>query len=349
MTYFNPEPKKRREDFFDMEDEWERLDSSLSKGKMVLVTGLRRYGKTSLMLTYLNETGKRYVYIDCKFLPPAVSLRSFTSLLEAGLSNVGWGRRLLEKVSLEQVSLGGFELKFRNKEKEDLLRALRALEGGILVIDEAQALRNSAYRFDSLLAYIFDNLDIKLVISGSEVGLLYRFLKVDDPSAPLYGRAFSEIRIKPLPRDRAREFLAEGFEQEGVSVDEGVLEEAVENLDGVIGWLTYFGYYYVTGEHDAKRIYESASKLAVEELKGALKLYGEGEPRYREALKIVATLRSASWSEIKRGIGARLGEVTDSKLSNILKNLKDSGFIVKDEKGYSISDPVLARGILSYL
>ncbi|BBE42792.1 hypothetical protein NAS2_1405 [Conexivisphaera calida] len=316
---------------------------------MVVVTGLRRYGKTSLMLTYLNETGKRYVYVDCKFLPPAVSLKSFMSLLEAGLSNVDWGRRLLGKVSLAEVSLGGFGLKFKNKEEENLLRTIKALEGSVLVVDEAQALRNSAYRFDSLLAYIFDNLDIKLMISGSEVGLLYRFLRIDDPSAPLYGRAFSEIRIKPLPRDMAREFLAEGFKQEKISVDERVLDEAVENLDGVIGWLTYFGYSYVTGEADAKRIYEGASKLAVEELKRALTLYGEGEPRYREALKIVATLRSASWSEIKRGIGARLGEVTDSKLSNILKNLKDSGFIVKDENGYSISDPVLARGILSYL
>ncbi|MGC8849920.1 MAG: AAA family ATPase [Candidatus Bathyarchaeia archaeon] len=332
-----------------MKDEWNRLDLALKKGKMAVVTGLRRYGKTSLMLTYLNETGKRYVYIDCKFLPPAVSLKSFMSFLEAGLSNVGWGRKLLEKVSLAEVSLGGLGLKFKNKEEENLLRTLKALEGSVLVIDEAQILRNSAYRFDSLLAYIFDNLDIKLIISGSEVGLLYRFLKADDPSAPLYGRAFSEIGIKPLPRDRAREFLAKGFEQEKVPVDERVLDEAVENLDGIIGWLTYFGYSYVTGEADVKRIYESASKLAAEELKNALKLYGEGEPRYREALKIVATLRSASWSEIKRGIGARLGEITDSKLSNILKNLKDSGFIIKDEKGYSVSDPVLARGILSYL
>ena len=69
MGYFNPEPKKRREDFFDMEREWNSLDRALSKGKLAIVTGLRRYGKTSLILTYINESGKRYVYLDCRLLP----------------------------------------------------------------------------------------------------------------------------------------------------------------------------------------------------------------------------------------------------------------------------------------
>ena len=55
MGYFSPEPKKRREDFFDMEREWNSLDRALDKGKLAIVTGLRRYGKTSLILTYINE------------------------------------------------------------------------------------------------------------------------------------------------------------------------------------------------------------------------------------------------------------------------------------------------------
>ncbi|WP_156915415.1 hypothetical protein [Desulfurococcus amylolyticus] len=38
-----------------MEEEWNLLERSLEKDKLTIVTGLRRYGKTSLILTYLNE------------------------------------------------------------------------------------------------------------------------------------------------------------------------------------------------------------------------------------------------------------------------------------------------------
>jgi len=31
MNYFSPEPKKRKEDFFDMEYEWSALDRALKK------------------------------------------------------------------------------------------------------------------------------------------------------------------------------------------------------------------------------------------------------------------------------------------------------------------------------
>ena len=55
-----------------------------------------------------------------------------------------------------------------------------------MVIDEAQYLRNSNYPFDSVLAYAYDHLNLKLIISGSEVGLLYRFLKFDDSEFPVW-------------------------------------------------------------------------------------------------------------------------------------------------------------------
>jgi len=332
-----------------MEEEWEKLDTALSKGKMAVVTGLRRYGKTSLMLTYLNESKKKYVYLDCRLLPSTFSLSSFLNLINSELYNLNWGKKILEKISSFELNVAGFGIKIRNKEEANLIKVLQELEGSVLVIDEAQALRNLPIKFDSILAYAYDSLDLKIVVSGSEVGLLYRFLKVDDPDAPLYGRAFNEVRIKPLSEQKAKQFLRAGFEQEKVSVNEGVVNEAVQNLGGIIGWLTYFGYLYVTGERNTEKIYESAARLAAEELKKALKVFNVGEIRYIEALKIIATLGSASWSDIKRGIEAKLGKVNDAKISKILKNLMDSGFIIKSENEYRISDPVLAKGILKHV
>lgn len=38
-----------------------------------------------------------------------------------------------------------------------------------------------------------------------------------------------------------------GFKQEKMALDEKIIEDAIENLDGVIGWLTYFGRSLIAG------------------------------------------------------------------------------------------------------
>ncbi|MCS7144127.1 MAG: AAA family ATPase, partial [Archaeoglobaceae archaeon] len=150
MTYFSPEPKRRKEEFFNMEEELDKMKKSL-RGKLTVVTGLRRTGKTSLILTFLNEENLDYVYLDCRLLPMGMfSLSSFLEILEDELNRKSWARKLLERV--EGVKLGEFGIKLSRKEAT-VLNILRALEGKILVIDEAQELRRSPYRFTSLLAY----------------------------------------------------------------------------------------------------------------------------------------------------------------------------------------------------
>jgi AAA+ ATPase superfamily predicted ATPase len=140
LGYFNPEPKRRREDLFNMESELYTLDSGLRRGKLVVVSGLRRYGKTSLILTYLNEKRLDYVYLDCRLLPPGmISLNSFLNLLEEELSRHEWALKILSGV--EEVSVGGFGVRFKVRSERSLLRVLHALEGKVLVLDEAQELR----------------------------------------------------------------------------------------------------------------------------------------------------------------------------------------------------------------
>ena len=55
MGYFDPEPKRRKEDFFDMEDVVGEFRRGLEVSRFIVVLGLRRYGKTSLILTTLND------------------------------------------------------------------------------------------------------------------------------------------------------------------------------------------------------------------------------------------------------------------------------------------------------
>jgi len=85
-----------------------------------------------------------------------------------------------------------------------------------LVIDEAQELRllrgRSRLDFGQVMAYGYDNLrSLKLVVSGSEVGLLYKFLGFESYESPLYGRAWDEVVLERFARERSIEFLEAGF------------------------------------------------------------------------------------------------------------------------------------------
>ncbi|MEM3406946.1 MAG: ATP-binding protein [Nitrososphaerota archaeon] len=348
MSYFNPEPKNKKNDFFNMEKELEAFIKAIKTEKFIIVTGLRRYGKTSLILTGLNELGIDYIFLDCRLLPSGmIAISDFLELLEEELSRKSWALKLLE--GIEEVSIGKFGIKFKEKKRETLLNILRKLNGKVLVLDEAQELRRSRHRFDYILAYAYDHLNLKIVISGSQIGLLYRFLRINDPEAPLFGRPYLEIRLKKLDNPTSRHFLEEGFKQEGIEISKEIINEALNKLDGIIDWLVYFGYSYARSYESLDKIFKKASRLAIEEAKHALELYGVAKRRYIEALKIIATLNEAKWSDVKRGIEAKLGRIPNNTLSSIIRNLMDLGFIEKSNEAYRITDPILRNGILRFL
>jgi AAA+ ATPase superfamily predicted ATPase len=346
--YFSPEPKTKIEDFFDMEEELKLFRDGLSVGKFIVVTGLRRYGKTSLILTGLNSLSLDYIFLDCRLLPSGmISVNDFIDVLEDELNRKSWAKEVLQKV--EGVGVGGLSLRFKERNQNTLLKTLEKLENKVLVLDEAQELRRANYRFDYFLAYIYDHVNMKVVISGSQVGLLYRFLRIEDPEAPLFGRPYIEVRLKRLNTQMAKQFLKRGFEQVRLEVSGNVIDEAVDAFDGIIGWLTYLGYSYIRSKEPTDRIIDKASKLSGSEVSHALNVYGVGKKRYVETLKIVASRNSSRWSEIKRALEAKLGKIPNNVLSNILRNLVDQGLLERTNGMYEIADPILRTGILRHL
>ncbi len=141
------------------------------------------------------------------------------------------------------------------------------------------------------------------------------------------------MMLDRFEREKSLEFLRKGFEEAGRRVDEGVLERAVEELDGIPGWLTFFGNSYLSGKPDLPSIKRKAVGLAMEELKHLLK----GRPkRYGLVLKAVAEGKGG-WSEVKRYVEEREGcTLSTSVLHNILENLEKMSIL----KDYTFLDPV---------
>lgn len=216
------------------------------------------------------------------------------------------------------------------------------------MLDEAQEFRK-IMRFDltSILAHAYDYCKgLQFAVTGSEVGLLHNFLRMDESKAPLYGRATVEIELLGLTEEKSIEYLRDGFSQIKLKVPDELLRNVHTRFDGVIGWLTYCGFKSMEAKKLDARIIEDtakkAMKLAALEFKRFLKVYKS--KRYRLLMKDLAR-GGSSWADLKRVVEASEGvTISHSEITKLLSNLEDSGFVAKKEDGtYFIPDPMVVE------
>ncbi len=224
---FDTRPKVRRVDLFDFEGgEFGRLSGFVgdSLTRLIVVRGgLRRTGKTSLILTTLNELGVPYVFVDVRevirsrrgglyevlsralseFLRRYSPYRALLSSFIRVLSGVRGG-----------VRVHGFEvsLNWGGRDRPLLTELFREFDEAsasagvrlVIVIDEAQRLGGSlGFEVWSAVAHAYDFLgNTKFIISGSEMGVLNSIFS-NPESPPLFGRlmrgCYREVDPRGVP------------------------------------------------------------------------------------------------------------------------------------------------------
>jgi AAA+ ATPase superfamily predicted ATPase len=352
----DPRPKENREDLFDREKELEKLKGAVKRYPIVLLLGIRRVGKSSVLKVALNEL-ENGIYVDVRELYFSsggwITVESLTKALERALNSLKskFKRRVIEALKkVKGVTIAGVSLPFESKTSlSDVLNALNDV-GVVIAFDEAQYFRYYGARggkeFLAMIAYAYDNLeDVRFVFSGSEVGLLHDFLGVADYDSPLYGRAYEEITVEPFSRELSKEFLRKGFEEAGVRVKEDLIEKAVELLDGIPGWLVEFGYNYIE-TRDFDGAMENVIVKAEKFLEGELKELARRSERYLLILKAIA-MGFDRWELVKDYVEARSGRIPNTRLANLLRNLEKMGWMRKTYrngvKRYEIVDPVVVK------
>ncbi|MDK2465138.1 MAG: ATP-binding protein [Candidatus Korarchaeota archaeon] len=364
---FDPAPKSRREDLFDFEEELETLLEAYRDDltRMVVISGLRRTGKTSLLKVSLRESGLPHLIVDGRsVLGPEDLERTLTE----GLRRIREGplRRSLSRLRSLSTPVVGVELdRLGEVRLQDELREASswALERGtriVVALDEVQDLRYVGW-LPRILAFCYDNLHgILTVLTGSQVRLMEEFLGLRDPGSPLFGRPFAEVRTRTLSDREAREFLEAGFVQAGVRCPSQALEDAVYSLGGVIGWLTYYGYQVLRtaggrGEvgrevcdEALERTYSYARSLLRSELRAFLEGRASAERRYRAVLSVLARApgRVLDRAELRARVEGLLEEkIPRPRFSRLLSELERYGFIVSGEQGYRLADPLIALAL----
>lgn len=149
-----------------------------------------------------------------------------------------------------------------------------------------------------------------------------------------------------MTREQAINFLKKGFEEYDIHPSKSFLREAADLLDGIIGWLVFFGRLcidrnLVNKKEAIKEVIIQGSKLIRSELGELL----SRSKRYKHILEAISLGRKR-WSEIKSYLISReLQPISDTALYNLLSNLKKMGIIEKkyvdEEIIYEIVDPII--------
>jgi hypothetical protein len=356
--YFDPRPKNRKEDFYNREKELEQFSNALPYAPLIIISGLRRTGKTSFLNVAMIESSQPYSVLDLRGLPYNPSRADFVRRLDAAFNKIDrrWFSGLSDALKhVRGVSILGNGFSFSwGEDSVDLPElfgeidtwASKEKKQFLMAFDEIQLVRGDKWipRFFAHVADSYRN--ITIVLTGSECGLMFDFLGLDDPNAPLFGRHYVQIQMENFSPKQAEDFLIKGFQQIGLAVSSQVVNCAVKNLDGNAGWLTLFGSIcyakHKSSEEIVEEVVSEAGRLAREE---ALKLTVISK-RYGVVLNYLAGVNQAGWGQIKGEIEANEKHaLTNAAISNVLNKLVKSAFIKKTDEKYSIADPLMVKGI----
>lgn len=353
---FDPRPKEDPRDLFDREEELKALRSGINY-PVTLLLGLRRSGKSSLVKVLMRQEDALWVYLDMrKFEGRAyITYRDLVQELEGAINS--WPERLRQAFrGLRGVRLAGVEVRLSwgpgdRAEISDVLERLSevAEEEGrrpVVVFDESQELRRlKGYDLLYPIAYAYDNLRVRFIFTGSEVGMVYRFLRLNDPGSPLYGRAVTEVNVGPFSRGLSLEFLRRGFEEVGMKVPEAEVEEAYYSLGGIPGWLTYYGFYYMQ-LRDHREALNKTISTGVELVRQEFRSFLVGREAARERYYTImeACREGCTWSDVKRALEAREGaRVDDKQVTLLIRNLVDASFLTREGDLYRPADVLIRR------
>ena len=329
---FDERPKSRKMDLYDRERELMDLEANVGR-PLIILTGIRRIGKTSVLNVLLNESGIPFALIDARSLKRNYGVEDLYRLVAKGMaSSLKSLHDILKNV--KRIKIMGNEIEFAWKGKDyislsELFDELNAKKV-IIAVDEAQLLRGpNSIEMKNAIAHSYDyDRNLTFILTGSEAGLLYDFLGTEDEKSPLFGRSFHEVRLERFDEKTSRMFLEEGFDEAGIAVEENVIEEAVSVFDGVTGWLTYFGNQWASGVRDIQYLRKKSISIAKSEI---LNICEGRSKRFLTALRCIA--RGAdSWSRLRNCVeGAEGGIVSSSVLDNVIRSLEDLS-LIKDYK-----------------
>jgi len=222
----------------DRKRELEELNWLLEEGRahLLAVTGRRRLGKTTLLLTWAAQSGLPYLYWVASRAPSSLLLRQFSQLI--------WQRMYPDDVMPANFSYSEWA------EALAQLARLAAEQPLIVIMDEFAYAAGVDSALPSILQNAWDHqlksTKVIIVLCGSQVGMMEGLFRYD---APLYGRVTGPLRIEPLPFSALKQFYPQYNSEQRVAV--------WAMLGGVPAYLEQFSDQRSVGENVKRHIFRA--------------------------------------------------------------------------------------------
>jgi AAA+ ATPase superfamily predicted ATPase len=356
LSLFNLNPKETPKELFGREKEIDELTRLIKARRWVALLGPRMVGKTSLIKatnTKLERTGTRAIYVNLW------GTRGTHGLLNSLAHGINNEKNIVQKIKgaaekIEGISLGpgGIAISLSKKPMTtmwDLLATIgKQTQNCIIELDEVQELSVISGHLLKLLANTFNTYpNIVFVFTGSMFGLMKTLLEPTSTS-PLYGRSPAKLYLQPFDKKTAKEFLKKGLQEYNEPIDEDLIDEATERLDGIPGWLTLYGNNVTVRKLSHQKALEETIHEGTKIVKDELEHFLEGRDRSLYLASLKATATSSRWGEIKGAIEkARGSAVNDATVLNTLENLKAAMLIDEKDNAYRVGDPMLRTLLLT--
>lgn len=356
MPLFNLNPKETLQELFGREKEIDELTRLVRAKRWVAILGPRMVGKTSLVKAAnkkLESIGIKAVYVNLW------GVKGTHGLLNALAQGLNQERGVLQKIKdiaerIEGISIGtgGISISISKRPMStiwDLLATIGKRVGDCVIeLDEVQELSTISGYLLKLLANIFNTYpNVVFIFTGSMFGLMKTLLNPKSTS-PLYGRSPATLYLHPFTKEDATEFLKKGFSEYHQPVREDWINEAIEKLNGIPGWLTLYGNNVAVRKLPHEKALKETITEGVKIVKDELEHFLQGRDRitYITALKVATT--PARWKEVKNAIEARKGSpVNDATVQNVVENLKAAMLLEEREGVYVVKDPMLKTLLLT--
>ncbi|GAY25570.1 ATP-binding protein [Desulfurococcaceae archaeon AG1] len=271
IAIFDPWPKSSREELLGRSSELEELHRAIDKGEgLILVHGIKRIGKTSILRTFTSEV--KGICLEPERAAKSKDLEaSFAKALEDGFQRLSKiisdvkGVEVVRRsrgvvVRIDSRSLGPLWL------GNIISEISKKVDRLVVAIDNAENIVSPVSRqLRMLISYSLDNLEnVSFILAAPSSIAIHELLGLNERSSPLYGRKPYELGVEKLSREQSLELLSKGFKEQGLKMPREA-EDAVDFFEGIPGWLVYFGRSYLSGK-SFESIVEGAVGIAVKEL-----------------------------------------------------------------------------------
>ncbi len=364
MITFHDREIESEDQLFGRKKDLQQLEELINKkSSLIIITGLRRVGKSSL-LRCIQKKYDNSVFINAWNMG-AVSSPNREQILDLFRVHIQEffvkhkNKKEQLKEFLQSITELGFDLPYggghitfkdKNISESTIISIFHSLNNWaenqnksvLLIIDEVQDLAYAdGIDLRKILSSLLTNKNLIIILTGSEIGTFQNFMKDNDADASFFGRYPHVIHIGPFSRNESSEFLLTAFANEKIGISrtipsDPIVERAINELGGIVGWLAYFGLDCVAkqkiSEESLNKTKEYATKLVEKEFKHFIESNGN-DSNYEIIMTELAKLSKYNFVEFIKKFG----------LHEHLEKLIRSDFIRKesDEEVYNFSDPLV--------